>query len=423
MQRLTRFGSRPGLQRIASLLEAMGNPQQSLQYVHIAGTNGKGSTALIIAQVLTKSGYKVGRFVSPHLHSYLERITVDGVEISAAQFDAILDEIDDHIRVMLDRGEEHPTEFEVLTAAAFRCFQLEQVDLAVMEVGMGGSYDSTNVITPRVAVITGIDFDHTAFLGDTMGEIAANKAGIIKLGVPVVVGPMDTEALQIISQQAQAMQAPLFHSSDIKVVQSGAASLLSQEVDLEGPDLHLKGVSYTMPGAYQRRNLAVALRTLLVLREQGLAIDGDIIRSALAEVRNPGRLEVVSQSPLVIVDAAHNPQGARALAESLHDLLPGRGKVLVLGLLDDKERTGVLVPLAENTRMVVVTRPQGSRSQAWQEVELVWRRDFPQIQVEVVESIESAVKRALTVVTGSDYIVVTGSFYVLDQARRYFVRN
>lgn len=420
MHSLTRFGSRPGLERIASLLEAMGNPQQALQYVHIAGTNGKGSTALIIAEVLTRAGYKVGRFVSPHLHSYLERITIDGVEIGATKFWAILDEIDDHIRVMLDRGEEHPTEFEVLTAAAFRYFQLEQVDLAVMEVGMGGTYDSTNVITPRVAVITGVDFDHTAFLGDTMGEIAANKAGIIKPRVPVVIGPMDIEAYKVISQQAQAMQAPLFHSSDIKVIPSRPASLLSQEVDLEGPALQLKGVTYTMPGTYQRRNLAVALRALLVLRDQELEIDTNSIRSALAGVSNPGRLEVVCQSPLVIADAAHNPQGARALAESLHDLLPGRAKVLVLGLLDDKERAGVLAPLAENTRVVVVTRPQGSRSEAWQEVELVWRRDFPQIQVEIVESIELAVKRAMTVVTGGDYIVITGSFYVLDQARRLF---
>lgn len=420
MHSLTRFGSRPGLERIASLLEAMGNPQQALQYVHIAGTNGKGSTALIIAEVLTRAGYKVGRFVSPHLHSYLERITIDGVEIGATKFWAILDEIDDHIRVMLDRGEEHPTEFEVLTAAAFRYFQLEQVDLAVMEVGMGGTYDSTNVITPRVAVITGVDFDHTAFLGDTIGEIAANKAGIIKPRVPVVIGPMDIEAYKVISQQAQAMQAPLFHSSDIKVIPSRPASLLSQEVDLEGPALQLKGVTYTMPGTYQRRNLAVALRALLVLRDQELEIDTNSIRSALAGVSNPGRLEVVCQSPLVIADAAHNPQGARALAESLHDLLPGRAKVLVLGLLDDKERAGVLAPLAENTRVVVVTRPQGSRSEAWQEVELVWRRDFPQIQVEIVESIELAVKRAVTVVTGGDYIVITGSFYVLDQARRLF---
>ena len=420
MHSLTRFGSRPGLERIASLLEAMGNPQQALQYVHIAGTNGKGSTALIIAQVLIKAGYKVGRFVSPHLHSYLERITIDGVEISAGQFQAILDEIDEHIRVMLGRGEEHPTEFEILTAAALRCFQQQEVDLAVLEVGMGGTYDSTNVITPRVAVITGIDFDHTAYLGNTMGEIAANKAGIIKAGVPVVVGPMDPEALQVIDKKAQSMQAPLFHSSDIKVIPSGPASLLSQEVDLAGPDLQLKGVTYTMPGTYQRRNLAVALRALLVLRDQGLAISGDSIRAALAGVSNPGRLEVVCPSPLVIADAAHNPQGARALAESLHDLLPGRDKVLVLGLLDDKERAGVLAPLAENTRLVVVTRPQGSRSQAWQEVELVWRRDFPHIQVEVVENIELAVKRALAAVSGGDYIVITGSFYVLDQARRQF---
>lgn len=420
MHSLTRFGSRPGLERIASLLEAMGNPQQALQYVHIAGTNGKGSTSLIIAEVLTKAGYKVGRFSSPHLHSYLERISIDGVNIGAAALDSILDEIDGHIRGMLVQGLEHPTEFEVLTAAAFRCFQQQQVDLAVLEVGMGGIYDSTNMIIPKVAVITGIDFDHTAFLGHTMGEIAANKAGIIKAGVPVVVGPMDNEALQVISATARAGQSPLWHSSDIRVIPSGPASLWSQEVDLEGPDLQLTEVIYTMPGTYQQRNLAVALRALLVLRDQGLAIDADSIRSALGGVRNPGRLEVVSQSPLVIVDAAHNPQGARALAESLSDLLSGRYKVLVLGLLDDKERAGTLAALAKNTRAVVVTRPEGSRSQAWQEVELVWRRDFPAIKVEAAESIERAVERAVSMVTGSDYIVITGSFHVLDQARRLF---
>ncbi|MEQ8200726.1 MAG: folylpolyglutamate synthase/dihydrofolate synthase family protein [Syntrophomonadaceae bacterium] len=422
MHRLTRFGSQPGLGRIVSLLDAMGNPQHNLQYVHIAGTNGKGSTSLIIAEILSKTGCRVGRFISPHLHSYLERISIDGVNISAAQLGSILDEIDGHIQIMLHRGEGHPTEFEVLTAAAFRYFQQQQVDLAVLEVGMGGTYDSTNVITPQVAVITGVDFDHTAFLGDTLGEIAANKAGIIKPGVPVVVGAVNSEALQVISETARALQSPLYHSDDIKVIPSGPATLQGQTVDLDGPGLQLKGLAFAMPGTYQLRNLAVAMRALLVLRDQGLAIDADSIRSALAGVRIPGRLEIVNQSPLVIVDAAHNPQGARALAESLNDLLPGRGKVLVLGLLDDKERTGIAAALAENTRAVVVTRPQGSRSQAWQEVGQIWQRDFPMIRIEVAENIELAVERAVGVLTGSEYMVITGSFYVIDRARRIFVK-
>ncbi len=399
----------------------MGDPQKRLQYVHVAGTNGKGSTSLIIAEILTQAGYRVGRFISPHLHSYLERITIDGIEISADQLEAILDEIEVSIQVMLERGEEHPTEFEVLTAAAFRYFAQHQVEMVILEVGMGGTFDSTNVVIPRVAVITGVDFDHTAYLGNTIREIAANKAGIIKHGVPVVAGLMSPEALLVISAQAKTLRAPLFNSSDVTIIPSGPASWQGQVVDAAGGGFWLPGLDFSLPGTYQRRNLAVALRAVQILRDQGMVIGASHLRTALARLRIPGRLEVVHRSPLVIVDAAHNPQGARALAESLDVLLPGRSKVLVLGLLDDKERAGVIKPLAQNTRAVIVTRPQGTRSQAWQEVERVWHRDYPEIEVAAEEGIEQAVQRSLALVREDEYIVITGSFYVIDQARRIFI--
>ena len=423
MQQLSGLGSKPGLERIESLLQEMGNPQRELQYVHIAGTNGKGSTSLIIADILIKAGYRVGRFTSPHLHSYLERFTIDGVEISAAIFKPFLDGIEKHIQVMLKRGEDHPTEFEVLTAIAFQYFRNEGVDIAVLEVGMGGSYDSTNVITPLVGVITGVDFDHTAFLGTTLGEIAANKAGIIKPGVPVVVGMMDEEALEVIKDKAQLLGAQLYHSDEISISPLGRPGLDNQTVNIEGAGFGLTGVRFSLRGDYQLRNLAVALRALLVMQDRGYAIEEQNIRNSLAMLKMPGRLEVVKQSPLVIVDAAHNSQGASALANSLDILLPGRSKVLVLGLLDDKDREGIVSALGRNTRTAIVTRPQGTRSQAWHEVEQQWRQKFPDIEVAAVENITAAVDAGLAMVGEDEYLLITGSFYVIDQARRVFIKN
>ena len=423
MQQLSWLGSKPGLERIESLLQEMGNPQRGLKYVHIAGTNGKGSTSLIIADILIKAGYRVGRFTSPHLHSYLERFTIDGVEITAEIFKSILDGIEKHIQTMLIKGEEHPTEFEVLTAIAFQYFQNEGVDIVVLEVGMGGSYDSTNVITPLVGVITGVDFDHTAFLGTTLGEIAANKAGIIKPGVPVVIGMMDKEALEVIKNKAQLWGAQLYHSDEISISPWGRPDLDNQTVNIEGPGLRLTGIRFSLRGDYQLRNLAVALRALLVMQDQGYAITEQYIRNSLAGLKMPGRLEVVKQSPLVIIDAAHNSQGAGALANALDILLPGRSKVLVLGLLDDKDREGILSALGRNTRMAIVTRPQGTRSQAWHEVEKQWRQKFPDIEVTSIQNITAAVEAGLATTAPDEYLLITGSFYVLDQARRVFMEN
>ncbi len=416
------MGSKPGLERISSLLQIMGNPQQDLRCVHIAGTNGKGSTSLIIANALTKCGYRVGRFNSPHLHSYLERITIDGVQIAAAHFQTILDEVESHVQTMLGLGQEHPTEFEILTAAAFRYFRQQEVDLVVLEVGMGGSYDSTNVITPLVAVITGIDYDHTAFLGNTLAEIAANKAGIIKSRVPVVIGEMGEEALEVVRKTAHQLQSPLFRSREIEIIHSGPTGIDGQVLDIKGPDCSLTGVRFSLPGEYQLRNLATAVQALLVLKKQGLAVGIEAVGASLAELKIPGRLEAVNRSPLVIVDAAHNPQGARALAESLRLLWPGRQKVVVCGLLDDKEREGILKALAENTSAVVITRPEGLRSQGWEQVAQAWQEMFPHIQVETEGCIEQAVAKGISWTKGEEFVVITGSFYVIDRGRRLFIK-
>ncbi|MCX5779439.1 MAG: bifunctional folylpolyglutamate synthase/dihydrofolate synthase [Firmicutes bacterium] len=417
------LGSIPGLERIESLLREMGDPQQGLQCLHIAGTNGKGSTSLMIAEILIASGYRVGRFTSPHLHSYLERFTINGQEISEPDFWSGLEEVAGHTQVMLQRGEAHPTEFEVLTAIAFRYFQQQGVDIVVLEVGMGGSYDSTNVIIPLLSVITGVDFDHTAYLGTSLAEIAGNKAGIIKTGVPVVVGQMGEEAWGAISRRAHALQAPLHRSSSIKIDLVEKADLDGQLLDIAGCGLQMSGVRLSLGGNYQRANLAVALTALQLMRGRGYRVEEASIRVALARLIMPGRFEVICRHPLVILDAAHNPQGARALADSLETLLPGRSKVLVLGLVDDKERDEIIRTLGSNTRAAIVTRPQGLRGENWLEVLARWQEIFPDIEVSAQVSIPEAVNAGLALLAGKAFLLITGSFYVLDQARMVFINN
>jgi len=420
---LSGLGSIPGLERIESLLREMGDPQQGLQCLHIAGTNGKGSTSLMIAEILIVSGYRVGRFTSPHLHSYLERFTINGQEISEPDFWSGLEEVAGHIRVMLQRGEAHPTEFEVLTAIAFRYFQQQGVDLVVLEVGMGGSYDSTNVIIPLLSVITGVDFDHTAYLGTSLAEIAGNKAGIIKTGVPVVVGQMGEEAWGVISRRAHALQAPLHLSSSIKIDLVEKANLDGQLLAIAGCGLQMDEVRFSLCGNYQLVNLAVALTALQLMRGMGYRVEEASIRVALGRLIMPGRFEVIRRHPLVILDAAHNPQGARALADSLETLMPGRSKVLVLGLVDDKERDEIVRTLGSNTRAAIVTRPQGLRGEKWLEVLARWQEIFPDIEVSAQASIPEAVNAGLALLAGEEFLLITGSFYVLDQARMVFINN
>ncbi|NMC27420.1 MAG: bifunctional folylpolyglutamate synthase/dihydrofolate synthase, partial [Syntrophomonadaceae bacterium] len=266
------------MDRISSLLAELDHPEQGLAYVHVAGTNGKGSTSLMIAEILIAAGYKVGRYSSPHLHSYRERFTVNGEEIEDQVLWSYLEKTEKHIQVMLKRGEEHPTEFEVLTAVAFQYFAEQKVDVAVLEVGMGGTYDSTNVIQPLVSVITSVDFDHTAFLGSTLAEVAGNKAGIIKPVVPLVTGILGPEASQVISTRAADLGAAVYSSSNLQIATGAASSPEGQVVDIEGAGWYLPGLRFSLLGEYQLKNMAVAMTTINILRGLNFKIEADHVR-------------------------------------------------------------------------------------------------------------------------------------------------
>lgn len=420
MQKLNAFGSKPGLSRISRLLELMGNPEKDLKMVHVAGTNGKGSVTCLIASLLSAAGYRVGRFSSPHLHSYTERFTIDGQEIKPEQFKAYLDHIEASVELMERAKEEHPTEFEIMTALAFQYFKDAEVDLAVIEVGLGGVYDSTNVITPLVSVISSVDYDHTEVLGSSLEEIAQNKAGIIKAGKPVVIGLVPEEARKVIHSQAQSLNAPCFNMDSIKVTPTGRPGLEGQEIDIDLAGQKIERVQLGLAGNYQLENLRISLAAVIVLKDFGFNLTPQLLGDSLKNLKFPGRLEVLSRHPLIIVDAGHNPQAARALSQSLYSILGAQKKILLCGYLDDKNAGEALSYLGENTSRCIVSRPESDRAANWNRVADEWNKIYPEVPCYIQEDIEKAVRLAIQLLDREEYLLITGSFYLLDRARRQF---
>lgn len=389
--------------------------------MHIAGTNGKGSVALIISSVLQQAGYRVGRFISPHIHSYRERFSVDSQEIKEDLLIDYLQKIEANLDKICRQGYDRVTEFELLTAIAFEFFKDRKVDIAVLETGMGGLYDSTNVVSPLLSIITGIDYDHQSYLGNSLKEIALNKAGIIKLGVPVVVGDMDEIALQVIKDRADSQGSSLFPASLCQVKRRGNPGIGGQVVEIKYPGLEIDRVCFSLLGDFQLQNLAVALTSLMVLKQQGYNITNEHIINTLSTLKHPGRMELISSNPPIILDVAHNPQAARALAHSLKHFLPNKRCIMVCGMLDDKNSMAVLQELGGDCRACVVTRPENQRGLHWQRVAEQWRLLYPDKEVWVKEDIEEAVKTGISLLGAEEYLLVAGSFYILDPARRYLI--
>jgi len=419
------LGVKPGLERIERLLAAMGNPHSQLACVHIAGTNGKGTTAQIISSLFSQAGYKVGRFTSPHLHSYTERFAINDRPIPQEELLKYLDQTESYIKQIAFPPDDHPTEFEILTAIAFQYFRDNKVDLAVIEVGMGGLYDSTNVIRPLVSIITSIGWDHVKFLGNSLADIAFNKAGIIKERVPVVIGKLPPEAQAVIENKAREKSAPLFYNDQVLVKAVKASVDSGYLINLTTPRLYLPGIRFSLAGQYQLENLATAITAADLVREKGLNFTQEDITATLASLRMPGRMEVLQQEPLVIADVAHNAQGAQALAAALKEVLPRKKKVLVCAVLDDKDREAVLRPLAPNTELCIITKPEGHRGERWYQAADVWKRISPASLLLLEEDISRAVGLALKYAREKRdaYVLISGSFYIMDKARRCFTIN
>ncbi|MCL6448022.1 MAG: bifunctional folylpolyglutamate synthase/dihydrofolate synthase [Armatimonadetes bacterium] len=433
LQNLTKFGFNFGLGRIRELLRRLGNPHLSLRVIHIGGTNGKGSTLAMVASILRAAGYKTGTFTSPHLHSYTERYIINGRPISRRRVAQLITGLRPHLDGMVAEGFEHPTEFEVGTALAFQYFFEEQVDFLVLEVGLGGAIDSTNVVErPLVSVITNVAMDHMDYLGRTVREIAAVKAGIIKGGVPVITAADDPEALAVIGEVAREKQAPFIGVLDAgqKTVfpfdrqvryQLNDFSLAGQHLTVRSRQGSYENLFLPLPGRHQLANAATAVAVTEVLIEKGYGISREAVYRGMANTFWPARLEIFPGEPLVVIDGAHNYAGAKSLRRAWDDYFPGRGIILVLGMLGDKERARVVQELAPRARAVVVTKPASPRAQDWQSMAAEARRHVREVYA--IEAIREAVVKALRIARREEVVCITGSLYMVAEAREMLLNR
>lgn len=378
-------GSRPGLERTEKLLEMMGNPQNKLKYIHVAGTNGKGSVCSMLSSVLRKAGYKTGLYTSPYVRYFNERMMIDGEMISNGE----LADITEYVKQFADRMNDVPTEFELITAIGFEYFARNNCDIVVLETGMGGRLDSTNIINTTVlSVITGISLDHTAYLGDTLEKIATEKAGIIKAGAPTVYGGSSLEAYEAISNVAKAKKSILYCSekelfSDIEFSLRGCT--------LDTPDY--KRLFVSLVGDYQPVNIATALKCLSVLKGLGYNISEEALREGMAEVYWPARFEIINEYPLMIYDGAHNPEGLRACVDSIKRFFGDKKVNIISGVMADKDVKSMLPVVGEVADEVFTVFPNNPRSmdsKTYAEYYIKYG-----IKAQAFESIEDGVRAAL----------------------------
>jgi dihydrofolate synthase/folylpolyglutamate synthase len=396
---LRRMGVRLELERMEAALRAVGDPHRGLAFVHLAGTNGKGSTAAFLDAMLRAAGHRVGLFTSPHLSRFTERIRLGGVEI--APEDVVRLEAEARARVAVPL-----TFFEVVTLLALMHYRERGAEIVVLETGLGGRFDATNVVLPEVAVVTGIALDHTEYLGDTPGAIAFEKAGIMKAGRPVVATAPAGEALRVIVEEAARRPAPLsLLGRDFDLVPDGDGFVFR---GLGAPDLHVPRLG--LRGPHQRGNAALALAAAELLARRGVRLPAAARALGLAECRWPGRLEEVSSHPRIWVDAAHNPAGAEALAGALAEV-SFRRLTLVVGVLRDKDAAGILAPLLPLAHRVITVAPRGARA--------LPAADLAALApgAEAAGDLAAGLARARAGSGPDDLYVVAGSMFLVGEAR------
>lgn len=399
-----------GLERISEVLDALGRPQDRLRFVHVAGTNGKGSTCAMIDSALRTAGRRTGLFTSPHLAEPTERIQIEGRPISAERFAAAFERVHGAVEQLLSAGaiDLHTTYFETVTAMALLVFAEEEVETVVLEVGLGGRLDATNVVMPELCVITPIDFDHEAFLGRSLEAIAGEKAGILKAGVAAVFARQRSEAAAVLNLRAAQLSIPVARTEawsidDLKVDPRGSRFLLSGELDLR--------IVCPLAGEHQVENAATAAVALT-----RLGISESQIHRGIAQTKWPGRLECVSEHPEIILDGAHNPAGARALAAYIARFYAGRRVRLIYGAMRDKAIDEIGEILFPHAQQVIVTAPRQGRALSPESIR----------QVAVHHDLRTAANlgEALAMVkdaTAEDAIFITGSLFLVAEAREMLV--
>ena len=400
---------KPGLERISELCNALGNPQNELRFIHVAGTNGKGSTSVMLSEILKSAGYKVGLFTSPYVYRFNERMRVDGKEIS----DEMLAEVTEHVKPAAEAMADKPTEFELITAIAFEYFRREGCDAVVLEAGMGGRLDSTNVIrNPLISIITGIALDHTAFLGDTVEKIAAEKAGIIKDFAPVLYGGSDESAYDVIRNTAQERGSEIYRPnySDLKVKEM---NLDFTEFDFGG----YESLRIRLLGSYQPRNAALVVEAVRILKKRGLSISPNAVREGLLNSRWRARFEILHSDPMVIFDGAHNPEGISVATESIKRYFGEKKVVIFTGVLRDKDYGFIAERLAEIADKAFTITPDNPRALTANEYAEVLKKNG--VDATACDGIADALRQGMAAAKdGGTALCCLGSLYTYSDVSK-----
>ena len=438
---ISRFGMNLGLQRIESLLGYLGDPHKKLQFLHIGGSNGKGSTAAFAASVLRAAGYRVGLYTSPYLEEFTDRMSVNGEEIPKERLAELVAAVKPLAeRLAADPSLGQPTEFEVVTALALEYFAEQKPDIVVLEVGLGGRLDATNVVSPLVSAITTISLEHTQVLGDTVTAIAREKGGIIKKKTPLVT-QTDGEALAVLEEICRDLDAPIYKLGREFCCEPVSCGLSGQSFHYYGLNRNFKDLQIPLLGEYQIKNAAVALAALELLAAGDFpsALSEESLRSGLASTRWPGRLEIVREAPLVVIDGAHNIEAFQGLKSALQQLfslednsledqslgdrsLRGRKMILVLGILADKNPEELLPEILPLADVLIITKPASPRAADPYELEKLARTQYKR-PIFIEEKIDSALDKAFASASPEDLILIAGSLYLISEARSILNSN
>jgi dihydrofolate synthase / folylpolyglutamate synthase len=406
---LGRFGIILGLDTIRSILANLDNPQDHFACIHIAGTNGKGSIASALASILRACGYKTGLYTSPHLVRFNERFNIDGKPIADFELVAAYEAVAAAVKARKDQRE--ATFFEYATAMALYEFSQQKVDWAIIETGMGGRLDATNIVAPEVTVISNISLEHKFYLGDTIAQIVGEKAGIIKKDTPVVTGVRQKAAIEVVAKQARQKKAPYFRLGEHFKVRRGQTG----PFNYFGFDHVWRNMETPLKGNFQVDNAALVLASCEALIRKGLSLPEAKIRSGLTQNRWPGRLEVASTEPLIILDGAHNLMAARNLARFIGHSLKAEKLTLVVGILDDKPYAAMLKDLLKHCDRVIVTRADNERALAPEILKAEAKKHVA--QTFIVATVAKAVKRAIETAAPDEAICIAGSLYVVGEAK------
>ncbi len=415
---LQKHGIKLGLANTKKLMQILSEPHTSFRAIHIAGTNGKGSTAAAIASILQASGFRTALFTSPHLISFTERISINDQRISEAE----VVNLTARIRRLISEDNINPTFFEFVTALAFYYFSIKNVAWAVIETGMGGRLDATNIIDPDITVITNISLDHSEFLGNSIADITYEKAGIIKQGTPLLTSSLDNKVIAQLAGIASKLNAEMhIYSRDFR----GSINKIDADrisFDYAG-DIHIRDLSTPLSGEYQLYNMCLAIRACEILRKKGLSISESSIRTGLQNIRLEGRFEKVSHNPAIIIDGAHNPAAAYSLSETVKTVYPDKKVILIAGIMDDKNISGILSPLIDVSESVILTKARYDRAATPERMEeiisaLEAKGKLPdRTKIINTNSVEEALTRAKSIYRENSIILISGSFYTTGEAK------